>query len=303
MTDETTKAEPSIEHEKSDLRVVLQYFIVPLALVIVLVLLFFGLQLARHRNADPREALEHLGGDEGFLTSLLGDPKRWQYGYDLSMLMRTEDEADLQRLVPDLTEAFRAAGAAGDLELRRYLTLALGRAADPRAIEPLREAFHDSDPHTRLFAAWGLSRLDDPSGLPELRAAVSDADAGVRKLAVFALGQLADERSVPLLRAALEDPAVDVGWNAALALARLGDPAGLPILIELLESSVAALPGEDEGARERALNAIRGLALIQAPEAMESLRRTAAGAPDPAIREAAQVALSSARGDPPAGLP
>ncbi len=48
------------EDEKSDLKVVMQFFIVPLILVAVLVLAFFGLQFLRNRNPDPRATLRSL---------------------------------------------------------------------------------------------------------------------------------------------------------------------------------------------------------------------------------------------------
>ena len=289
MTEETRTGRATGEtDEKSDLRVVLQFFIVPLALVAILVLVFFGMQFVRGRSPDPVATLRSLQSYEGLLSGLVGDLRRWQSGYDLSLLMRAQKDEGAGEFVPELVEAFRAAGREQDVKLRRYLALALGNAADPRAIQPLREGMHDVDAQTRLFSTWGMLRAGDPSVLRDLRSATDDSDAGVRKLAVFALGELGDREAIPLLRGALDDPAVDVGWNAALALARMGDPAATPVLIALLDGDQP--PG-------LVLNAIRGLTILKASEAVEPLRRIVSSSADPEERELARQALAIFNGE------
>jgi HEAT repeat protein len=300
--------------EKSDLRVVMQFFIVPLVLVVVLVLVFFGMQILRSRRPDPEATLRSLQRYDGFLGSLVGDLKRWQYGYDLSLLMRGDVGEIDPGLVPDLIATFEEAGEGDDRKLRRYITLALGQSADRRAIASLRTALQDDDPPTRLFACWGLMRCREPEVLPLLRRAAGDADPGVRKMAIFALGELGDEGSTALLRKALQDAEADVGWNAALSLARLGDQAAVPVLLEMLSTPVAkgaghaadakvaaAASGSDSGgrrageaAREVVLNAIRGLALLRPAEAHPRLEQIASDpAGDEEIGAAARLALEA----------
>ncbi|MBI4169581.1 MAG: HEAT repeat domain-containing protein [Acidobacteria bacterium] len=298
MTESTVpRTEPGAapeEDEKSDLRVVLQFFIVPMALVIVLVAVFFGLQMARSARPDPGATLESLRSYEGFLAHWVGDLKRWQSGYDLSLLLRADDGKEAGRLVPDLSRAFREAGGSGDLKLRRYLALALGRARDARAAEALREGMKDADVQTRLYCAWGLLSLGDRSALGELRAAVADADPAVRKVAAFALGHLEDRDAVAVLLGALRDPEEDVRWNAALSLARLGRQEAAPVLIDLLDQAAPQAGGAPGGERsDQAINAIRGLALLKDAGARERLNRVASGAADPRVREAARLALTA----------
>ncbi len=302
--------------EKSDLRVVMQFFIVPLVLVAVLVLVFFGMQILRSRRPDPEATLRSLQRYDGFLGSLVGDLKRWQYGYDFSLLMRGEVGEIDPALVPNLISAFDEAGEGDDRKLRRYMTLALGQAADRRAIASLTEALHDADPPTRLFACWGLMRCGGPEALPSLRGAVEDPDPGVRKMAVFALGELEDGGSAALLREALQDTEADVGWNAALSLARLGDQAAVPVLLEMLSSPLAGETGDlapaaatamgagsggeraGDSTRAVVLNAIRGLALLRPPEARADLERIASNpGGDQEIATAARLALEAWAGD------
>jgi HEAT repeat protein len=286
------------EDGKSDLRVVLQFFIVPLALVIVLVAVFFGLQMARSARPDPGATLESLRTYEGFLANWVGDLKRWQSGYDLSLLLRADGGRESVRLVPDLSRAFREAG--DDVKLRRYLALALGRSGDSRAAGVLREGIRDPDPQTRLYCVWGLLGLRERSALDDLRAAVADGDPAVRKVAVFALGELEDRDAAPVLLEALRDKEADVRWNAALALARLGRPEAAPVLIDLLQQAALAAEGAPAGERsERAINAIRGLALLRTEAAREPLGRVADGAADSRVREAARLALQSFTGAKP----
>ena len=291
--------------DRSDLRVVMQFFIVPLVLVVVLVLVFFGLQIARSRRPDPASVLRSLKGYEGFMAHIVGDPKRWQSGYDLSLLMREEDTGEVRRFLPQLIDAFREAAAQDDLKLRRYLALALGRAADERALSALLEGVRDADPVTRLFSACGLMRIGGERTLEALRGALRDEDAGVRKLAIFALAELRDHDSVPAITGALGDPHADVRWNAALSLARLGDPAGVPVLLGLLADADRGTPAgaPDADPVDLALNAIRGLALLRPAGARQPLERAAASAADPRVREAARLALD-AYGEPrPAATP
>ena len=294
------------EDEKSDLKVVLQFFIVPMVLVIVLVLAFFGLQFLRNRNPDPRATLRSLEHYEGFLGRIVGDLKRWQYGYDLSLLMRGEDRDTIREILPSLIEGFGEAGSRGDLKLRRYLALALGSARDPRAIEALRGGLADDDPMTRLFCVWGLAELEDRAALPDLRALMSDADPGVRKMAIFTLGRMGEDEDAPRVREALEDPEVDVRWNAALALAQLGDEAAVPVLVELLDASIEGddpqIPTDADGREALAINAIRGLALLRTTEAEAALRRVAASGDGSPIAEAARLALDGS-GRSGAGFP
>ncbi len=273
--------------EKSDWKVVLRFFVVPLSLVAVLVSVFFGLQVLRSSRPDPAARLGDLTRSGGFFLPWAGDPKRWQSGYDLSLLLRTPDGGSRQGLIPGMTAAFRDAGRSHDLKLRHYLALAIGRAADPGGIAALREGLSDSDGETRLYCAWSLMQIGGGEALPALRqAAASDGDAGVRKMAVFALGQLGDHAAAGTLGAALRDSDRDVRWNAALALARIGDDTGESTLVEMLETpaGAGAAPGSPDDAP--ALNAVRGLALLHDDRARRALEKAAAGGGDAVGAEA-----------------
>jgi HEAT repeat protein len=280
--------------EKGDWRVVLQFFVVPLALVAVLVTVFFGLQVLRSHRPDPRATLDDLKSAGRFLLPWVGDPKRWQSGYDLSLLLRSGEGASAP--VPEMAAAFHEARGAGDLKLKRYLALALGRTGDARAAVALGEGLDDADGDTRLYCAWGLMQVGGEAALADLRrAAATHADAGVRKMAVFALGQRGDPRAAPVLRRALDDPDKDVRWNAAISLARLGDASGETILLEILETWTpgAARGGAPADDAAPALNAIRGLALLGDGTARAALERAVLTGKSEDIRATARLAIES----------
>ncbi len=293
--------------DRNDWKVVLQFFIVPLSLVAVLVSVFFGLQVLRSRHPDPQAALGDLKGRRAFLLPWVGDPKRWQSGYDLSLLLRSGRAGSAGSLVEDMTDAFREAGSRGDRKLRRYLALALGRSGDPRAAAALRDGLKDADGDTRLFCVWSLMQIGAPGTLADVRAAMIDPDAGVRTMAVFALGQMGDHESVPLLRRALEDAVQDVRWNAAISLARVGDASGEPQLLEILANGTTETsPADDAVAADEgspALNAIRALALLKDDAARSALKRASASAPSEPIRAAAHAALESLDAEARRALP
>jgi len=293
--------------DRGDWKVVLQFFIVPLSLVAVLVSVFFGLQVLRSRHPDPQTALNELRGKRGFLLPWVGDPKRWQSGYDFSLLLRSGTPGSAGSLVPAMAAAFRDAGSQGDLKLRRYLALALGRSGDPRSAAALREGLKDADGATRLFSAWGLMQIADRGALADLRAATTDSDPGVRVMAVFALGQMGDHEAGRALGTALGDPDRDVRWNAAISLARIGDSSGEPVLVEILATAPSvpaqAEDGEPPDAASPCLNAIRALALLKDGAARAALKRASESAASELIRRTARVALESLDAEARSALP
>jgi len=283
--------------DRSDWKVVLQFFIVPLSLVAVLVSVFFGLQVLRSRHPDPQTALDDLKGNRSFLLPWVKDPKRWQAGYDFSLLLRSSAPGNAGTLIPGMANAFRDAGSQGDLKLRRYLALALGRSGDSHAAAALREGLKDTDGATRLFCVWGLMQIADRDAIAEQRAAAADSDAGVRTMAVFALGQMGDHDGAPVLKRALGDRERDVRWNAAISLARIGDASGESLLLEILAipAPVPARAGDadpSDGASP-SLNAIRALALLKNAAARAALKRASESDANEKIRRTAGAALES----------
>ena len=206
-----------------------QFFLIPLAVVGMVVLVYGGFRMLVTTERTPQELLVDVqaGGRE----------RRWPAAYELSRLLADpETEAQNPQLGAAIVQAFADADG-GDPRLRRYLALAIGRLSAPsaNAVDELRGALTDPDSETRISVIWALASLGDASIVADIEAMYSSDDAGVRKMAVYALGTLPGSGDHATLRNALDDPAADVQWNAAVALARHGRDEGVTVIRRMLD--------------------------------------------------------------------
>jgi HEAT repeat protein len=208
-----------------------QFFLIPLAVVGIAVLLFFGF---RSLIADERSVDNYLGE-----IRYGGWYRQWPAAYELSQLMLDPKVRADRRLAPELVKAFQEAKDA-DPRVRRYLALAIGRLDPPlsaEAIDTLTTALNDSDGDARISAIWALGSSGDTSVVPRLQPLYESSDAGIRKMVVYALGALPGDAQIVTLRTALQDSAADVRWNAAVALARHGRNEGVGVIKQMLDRS------------------------------------------------------------------
>jgi HEAT repeats len=206
-----------------------QFFLIPLAVVGVTVLVYVGF---RSLLADDRRPADYLAE-----IRTGGTNRRWPAAYELSRLMADPVVRDDRTLGPALVEAFKAA-AADDPKVRTYLALAIGRLDPPlpsEAVTALTEALADSEGETQVSVIWALGSSGDPAVVSTLQPLYESSDAGIRKMVVYALGALPGDAQVVTLRTALQDSAPDVRWNAAVALARHERRDGVPVIREMLD--------------------------------------------------------------------
>src|SRR5438876_634267 len=207
-----------------------QFFLIPLAVVGVTVLVYVGF---RSLLVEDRSAQDYL-----MEIRTGGSTRRWPAAYELSRLMADPKVRADKTLAPALVKAFQE--SSGDLQVRRYLALAIGRLDPPLpadAIADLTHALDDPDSQTRISVIWALGSSGDEAVVPRLIPIYQapDADAGIRKMVVYALGALPGDTQFDTLRKALEDDTADVRWNAAVALARHGRNEGAGILQQMLD--------------------------------------------------------------------
>ncbi len=206
-----------------------QFFLIPLAVVGVLVLVYVGFRMLIEDRRTAQEYLQDVryGGRE----------RRWPAAYELSRLMATPGaEASDPTLGAALVEAFEGSRD-DDTQVRRYLALAIGglEQPPPTAVPALVAALDDPDLEVAVSVVWALGALGDPAAEPRLTELYQSPDAGIRKVVIYALGALDGHGPVRTLRSALTDPAVDVQWNAAVALARHEDASGATVLGRMLD--------------------------------------------------------------------
>jgi HEAT repeat protein len=206
-----------------------QFFLIPLAVVGVTVLVYVGFRSLLADDRRPEDYLAEIRNG--------GSNRRWPAAYELSRLMADPAVREDRALGPALVEAFRASGS-DDPKVRTYLALALGRLDPPLpsdAVAALTDALAGSQGETQVSIIWALGSSGDPAVVPTLQPLYGSPDAGIRKMVVYALGALPGDTQVVTLRTALQDPAPDVRWNAAVALARHDRREGVPVLREMLD--------------------------------------------------------------------
>ncbi|MBI2833102.1 MAG: HEAT repeat domain-containing protein [Acidobacteria bacterium] len=270
-----------------------QFFLVPLAVIAVLVSIYAGF---RALTKEERTAEEYLSD-----IRFGGRDRRWPAAYELSHAMA--DPTVQQRnptLGRSLVQAF-AESKGDDPRVRRYLALAIGRLKPPPADAStvLADALRDPDSETVISVIWALGALGDRSAAPALQQMYESSDAGIRKITVYSLGALGGDAQMVTLRTALADPAADVRWNAAVALARHGDPEARPVLHRMLdrtsvEQQIARMPRSDadaDPAGDIMVSALRAIAALHDTTARELARNLSEHDRSLRVREAAMNAL------------
>lgn len=244
-----------------------QFFLIPLAVVGVIVLVYGGFRMLLTTERTPAELLSDVrtGGRE----------RRWPAAYELSRVLsdpRTEEQNPL--LGDAILQAF-VDSEGDDPRVRRYLALAIGRLASPpgEAVGELTAALDDPDTETRISVIWALASLGDESTVDDIEAMYRSDDAGVRKMAVYALGALTGSGDHATLRNALDDPAADVQWNAAVALARHGRSDGMTVIRRMLDREYVARMVTRRASADDPLDPVSEV-IVSGLQAAASLRAT-----------------------------
>ena len=244
-----------------------QFFLIPLAVVGVIVLVYGGFRMLLPTERTPVELLSDVrsGGRE----------RRWPAAYELSRMLSDPDTEERNpRLGAAILQAF-VDSERDDPRVRRYLALALGRLAapPPDAVAELAAALDDPDTETRISVIWSLASLGDESTVDDIESMYRSDDAGVRKMAVYALGALTGAGDHATLRNALDDPAADVQWNAAVALARHGRSDGMAVIRRMLDRAYVARMVTRRANVEAAMDPVSEV-IVSGLQAAASLRAT-----------------------------
>ncbi len=272
-----------------------QFFLIPLAVVGMVILVYGGFRMLLSSERTPEELLSdvRVGGRE----------RRWPAAYELSRLLAApEIEAQYPRLGDAIVQAF-ADSEGDDPRVRRYLAFAMGRLSSPPsdAVAKLVEALDDSDTETRISVIWALASLGDQSTVTDIQAMYAAEDAGVRKMAVYALGALPGDGQHATLASALDDPVADVQWNAAIALARHGRRDGIVVIGRMLDRSyveriVTRNPRADAGidpVSEVIMSGLQAAATLGATELRPSIEMLSQEDINLRVREVALTALDA----------
>jgi HEAT repeat protein len=133
-----------------------------------------------------------------------------------------------------LSELVKALHEHTDPQVRQYAAYLLGKAKNPRAIQPLIESLADFDKSVREQATLALSNLGK-AAIEPLAEAMKEPKWETRYRAAEALGRIADEKAVKPLISGLKDSRDHVRYMAAKSLHEIGDSDAVEPLMILLK--------------------------------------------------------------------
>ena len=245
----------------------LQLFIVPGVIVLIIVMVWLMFNWLAYMGDDPREYVDALRQDNA---------ARWQKAASLADWLRREGNeavksdsalaSDLAALLEEQIEDGLENRSDSDIMLRAFLCKALGEFHVDEGLSVLLLAAttgrYEEELLVRRAAIESIALLAEnvepkgslshPDLMSTLSEAASDPEAGIRAPAAFALGVVASEEALERLEQMLDDGHPTVRYNAATGLARHGRQAALDVLVEMLDPQRIAGLKEEVGSLARA---------------------------------------------------
>ncbi len=164
--------------------------------------------------------------------------------------------------------------------VRQYAAYLLGKAKNPRAIQPLVEALGDFDKSVREQAMLALSSIGK-AAIEPLTEAMKEPQWETRYRAAEALGKIADEKAVKPLIQALKDNRDHVRYMAAKGLRSLRHA-------DTIEPMVILLNDENKYVR---MMAVRALGAIGGKNVKTALTKALESENDEKVKEAIVEAM------------
>jgi HEAT repeat protein len=197
---------------------------------------------------------------------------------DVNIPPKPEGADELEKL--GLSELVKALHEHTDPQVRQYAAYLLGKAKNPRAIQPLIESLADFDKSVREQATLALSNLGK-AAIEPLAEAMKEPQWETRYRAAEALGRIADEKAVQPLIQGLKDRRDHVRYMAAKGLNEIGDSDAVEPLIILLK---------DENVYVR-LMAIHALGTLGGKKVKAALNKALESEQDEKVKTALEAAL------------
>jgi HEAT repeat protein len=191
---------------------------------------------------------------------------------------KPEGAEELEKL--GLSELVKALHEHTDPQVRQYAAYLLGKAKNPRAIQPLIESLADFDKSVREQATLALSTLGK-AAIEPLAEAMKEPKWETRYRAAEALGKIADEKAVQPLIQGLKDRRDHVRYMAAKGLNEIGDSDAIEPLIILVK---------DENVYVR-LMAIHALGTLGGKKVKAALNKALESEQDEKVKAAITAAL------------
>jgi hypothetical protein len=270
--------------EPPSARFILQLFIVPGLIVLIIVMVWMMFSWLATKGQNPRETIAKLK---------VPNAARWQHAMELANVIRGGSHSQFKRdpaAARDLAQILQDEVETGSSDeksvlLRVFLSRALGEFYVEEGLDELFYAAQsDRSRDVRLAAieaiavrienardSWRAARLNDPQFISALLELSKDSQPTVRSRAAMAMGAAGTEPLIERLEEMADDAYPDARYNAATALARHGNTAAVPVLVEMLDPAETAGLTIEQDKSESAQQEKRILILVNALRATRLL--------------------------------
>jgi len=277
--------------------------------VLVLVFLFFG--AIRGRDATLSENLRSMveGGANQRQQAAVNLVIQVMENYEAALRGEERPWEEAPDLLAQLQGAWELTGEDDNLHIRLALARVLAVYEDPVILPKLTwflelDDEQDPDGQIRFGAMEAMGMLADPAAAATVIPFLGHEDLYLRLAAAAALQALPGPESVAALKGVLAAPELELRGMAAISLSHLGDPSGAHVLLDLIDPGTyeavrAEEPLKYTDARlvqNNRIRAVQALARLGRPEDGALLEALAEGDQDPAVREAAMIALRDRAG-------
>ena len=290
----------------------LQLFIVPAVIVMVIVLVWLMFQWIAQGSDDPHQLIRKIS---------LPTKSRFQAANQLANVLRGKGHEDFKQnaeAAEELAQILRnelEAGSADEsaINLRMFICRALGKFRVDNGMDILLLAAQtqndDEEVWVRRHAISAIAEraeqaasdspprvLDHPGLVETMLTLADDEEYMVREVSAVAMSWLGHEELLEKLQQMLEDPYPNVRFNAAINCARLGDENAVDVLVEMLDPENAGVmidKPKDKKREEKFQTLKRQSILVNALRAIELLEKANPKA-DVSKLEPALEALSKA---------
>jgi HEAT repeat protein len=269
---------------------ILQLFVVPALIVLVIVGVWLSFSWLVHRD-QPRDLIQGLESSR---------VARWQRASELADMLRNEryedfrsDSSTALQLTDILNREIDGGGEKGGMDdeaitLRYFLCRALGEFRVPGVLDSLlKAATTNRDPREQIVRqgaveaiavlTYNLRQLDPPQELNSeqldrtLAQLANDKDNSIRSVTAYTLGRIGTPASLAQLEILVDDPDADTRYNAAVALAHHGNAKAVETLAEMLDYTETSGVRDEPDPRDRISK--RTLIISNAMDAVRELAR------------------------------
>jgi HEAT repeat protein len=256
---------------------IVQLFIVPAVIVLVIVMVWVMFTWLAQMGSDPHQYIAQIRKN---------NDNSWIAAHNLAEELRTKPAlktnaavaAELGAMLSELID--RGGRDSEEIRVRVFLCRALGefQVTDglPALIKAAQTERAEEEVDVRRSALEAIALLVDhrenketpadtlhPELMPTLLSASREDNARIREGAAYALGVVGGSEGLARLKEMLGDVEANVRFNAATGLARQKDLSSIEVLVEMLNLEETAGLKDEEGPQardfKRALIVINGL--------------------------------------------